>query len=119
MESNNSPNKDKDSQSIDCFFQCKINKENLEFFGFNKELLTLSNHSLDKNNFENNKMYYFKNLQKTDKFLLYIKDVSSFIESEGIIINKDLEQYNEYDTEDKYMNNLSFNGFITLKNKLK
>ena len=30
-----------------------------------------------------------------------------------------MEQYSEFDTEDKYMNDLTFFGFITLKNKLK
>ena len=93
MENNKSSNKDKDSQLIDCFFQCKINKENLEFFGFNKELILFDIHNLDKNIFRNNKIYYFKNLQKKDKYLYYIKDISSFTESDGIIINKDLEKY--------------------------
>ena len=51
--------------------------------------------------------------------------IISFYRRKGLIViicaskRINMEQYNDLDTEDKYLNNLSFNGFITLKNKLK
>ena len=51
--------------------------------------------------------------------------IISFYRRKGFIIiicaskKINMEEYSEFDTEDKYMNNLNFYGFVTLKNKLK
>ena len=51
--------------------------------------------------------------------------ILSFHRRRGLIViicagkKLNVEQYSEIDSEDKYMNNLTFYGFITLKNKLK
>ena len=51
--------------------------------------------------------------------------IISFYRRRGFIVitcaskKLNMEQYNELDHEDKYMNNLTFYGFVTLKNKLK
>ena len=51
--------------------------------------------------------------------------IISFYRRRGFIVitcaskKLNIDQYNEFDSEDKYMNNLTFYGFVTLKNKLK
>ena len=102
--------KEEDRQFINCYFVCKIKEGHKEFIGLNNEKIKWDFCDIENLVFERDKIYYFEKLLKKDKFLSFIKNISSYTKSDGVILNSNIETFN---TSEPY----SLTGKIIKKEK--
>ena len=73
-------------QVVDCYFFCSIKENKANFVGFREENLKFDCDILNSLEFENKKMYLFKNLHKSGKDYMFTKN-STFSKTNGTIID--------------------------------
>ena len=81
---------------INHYFLCKIKNDNIEFKGFNGEKLNINISKID-NNFKDSFVYRFKKLKDEGNELFFIKNLSTFEQTDGIQLSNDNSVFNEFE----------------------
>jgi len=85
----------KEETNINYFFLCNLKKQ-IEFIGFNGEKLNIEISEVG-NEFKNSFVYCFKNLEKKGNELFFIKNISNFEESNGIMLSDKNINFNKFE----------------------
>ena len=81
----------KDESLVSSYFLCKINSGLTEFKGFKNEKLTVDISGLSNaTEFENNQLYYFKNLKKEGNHLYFLENKSTVTKSNGLSLDENI-----------------------------